>query len=81
MRRHRHWETGWEPFVVALAGYLLVMIVGYLGGALVFYKSVMINRNAYRTGPDEFKPVVATLELAERQLKRVLVEEQPVLLL
>jgi nitrite reductase/ring-hydroxylating ferredoxin subunit len=57
------------------------MIGGYLGGAMVFYKGVMINRNAYRTGPDDFKPALATRELTEGQLKRVLVEEQPVLLL
>jgi nitrite reductase/ring-hydroxylating ferredoxin subunit/uncharacterized membrane protein len=81
MRWGRHWQPGWATFVVALAGYLLVMIGGYLGGAMVFYKGVMINRNAYRIGPDDFKPAVATRELAEGQLKRVLVEEQPVLLL
>jgi len=81
MRWRRHWEVGWETFVVALAGYLLAMTGGYLGGVLVFYKGVMINRNAYRNGPDEFKPVVAARDLAEGQLKRVLVEEQPVLLL
>ena len=81
MRWRSHWESGWESFVVALAGYVLVMIGGYLGGALVFYKGVMINRNAYRTGPDEFKAVVATRELAEGQLKRVVVDEQPMLLL
>lgn len=81
IRWARHWQLGWTTFVVALVGYLLVMIGGYLGGALVFYKGVMINRNAYRNGPDEFKPVLATRELAEAQLKRVVVEEQPVLLL
>ena len=81
MRWGRHWQLGWATFVVALAEYLLVAIGGYLGGALVFYKGVMINRNAYRTGPDDFTPAVATRELAEGQLKRVWVEEQPVLLL
>jgi nitrite reductase/ring-hydroxylating ferredoxin subunit/uncharacterized membrane protein len=81
MRWGRHWQLGWATFVVALAGYLLVAVGGYLGGALVFYKGVMVNRNAYRTGPDDFAPVLATRELAEGQLKRVLVEEQPVLLL
>ena len=81
LRWGRHWQPGWATFVVALAGYLLVMIGGYLGGAMVFSKGVMINRNAYRTGPDDFKQAVATGELAEGQLKRVLVEEQPVLLL
>ena len=48
---------------------------------MVFNMGVMINRNAYRTGPGDFKPAVATLELAEGQLRRVLVEEQPVVLL
>ena len=48
---------------------------------MVFNMGVMINRNAYRTGPGDFKPAVATRELAEGQLKRVLVEEQPVVLL
>ena len=81
MRWGRHWQPGWAAFVVALAGYLLVMIGGYLGGAMVFYKGVMINRNAYRTGPDDFKPAVAARELVEGRLKRVLVEEQPVLLI
>jgi len=80
MRWGSGWQLGWATFVVALAGYLLVMIGGYLGGAMVFYKGVMINRNAYRTGPDDFKPAVATCELAEGQLKRILVEEQPVVL-
>jgi len=81
MRWGGHWRLGWTTFVVALLGYLLVMIGGYLGGAMVFYKGVMINRNAYRTGPDDFRPTVATSELAEGQLKRVLVEEQPVVFL
>lgn len=81
MRWGRDWRLGWTTFFVALAGYLLVMIGGYLGGAMVFHKGVMINRNAYRSGPDDFKPAVATRELAEAQLKRVLVEEQPVLFL
>ena len=48
---------------------------------MVFYKGVMINRNAYRSGPDDFRPAMAMSELAEGQLKRVVVEEQPVLLL
>jgi nitrite reductase/ring-hydroxylating ferredoxin subunit len=64
-----------------LAGYLLVSIGGYLGGLMVFTMGVMVNRNAYRTGPRDFKPAVATRELVEGQPKRVLVEEQPVVLL
>jgi nitrite reductase/ring-hydroxylating ferredoxin subunit len=58
-----------------------VSIGGYLGGIMVFNMGVMINRNAYRTGPADFTPAAAKRELAEGQLKRVLVEEQPVVLL
>ena len=81
MRWGCHWQPGWTTFVVALAGYLLVMTGGYLGGAMVFYKGVMVNRNAYRRGPNDFTPVVTIDELVEGELKRVLIEEQPVLLL
>jgi len=81
MRWGSHWQLGWGTFVVAAAGYLLVSIGGYLGGLMVFNMGVMVNRNAYRTGPRDFKPAVATGELVEGQLKRVLVEEQPVVLL
>jgi len=81
MRWGRDWQLGWTTFVVALAGYLLVLTGGYLGGAMVFHKGVMVNRNAYRSGPDDFKPAVETRGLAEGQMRRVLVEEQPVVLL
>ena len=81
MRWGRHWQPDWGTFVLALAGYLLVISGGYLGGVMVFHMGVMINRNAYRTGPDDFKPAVETRELQEGKLKRVLVEDQPVVLL
>jgi nitrite reductase/ring-hydroxylating ferredoxin subunit/uncharacterized membrane protein len=81
MRWSRHWQLGWATFVVASAGFLLAMVGGYLGGVMVFDRGVMINRNAYRNGPDDYTPAVATRELAEGQLKRTLVQEQPVLLL
>ena len=51
-----------------------------MGGILVFHMGVMINRNAYRSGPDDFKPAVEVSELPEGQLKRVSIDEQPVLL-
>lgn len=80
MRWRRDWQLGWATFVVALAAYLLVTIGGYLGGALVFYKGVMINRNAYRSGPNDFTPAATTTDqLVEGELNRVLVEDQPVL--
>jgi nitrite reductase/ring-hydroxylating ferredoxin subunit/uncharacterized membrane protein len=80
IRWGQHWQAGWGAFAVALVGYLLVMGGGYLGGIMVFHMGVMINRNAYRSGPNDFKPAPAAGDLAEGQLKRLLVEEQPVLL-
>ena len=47
---------------------------------MVFHMGVMINRNAYRSGPDDFRLAGVASDLAEGQLKRLLVEEQPVLL-
>jgi len=80
LRWGQHWQPGWGAFVLALVGYLLVMCGGYLGGVMVFHLGVMINRNAYRRGPDDFTPAATTDELVEGELKRVLIEEQPVLL-
>jgi nitrite reductase/ring-hydroxylating ferredoxin subunit/uncharacterized membrane protein len=81
MRWGQHWQTGWGTFALALAGYLLAALGGYLGGIMVFHMGVMINRNAYRTGPDDFKLALEMRELEEGKMKRVLVEEQPVVLL
>lgn len=80
IRWGQHWLPGWGAFAVALAGYLLVMAGGYLGGILVFHLGVMINRNAYRSGPNDYTPVATTNELVEGDLKRVLIGEEPVLL-
>jgi nitrite reductase/ring-hydroxylating ferredoxin subunit/uncharacterized membrane protein len=80
MRWSDHWELSWEAFAVALVGCALVMGGGYLGGGMVYHMGVMINRNAYRNGPDDFQPALAVAELTEGQLKRVEVQGQPVLL-
>ena len=80
IRWGQHWQPGWAAFAVALAGYLLVMLGGYLGGIMVFHMGVMINRNAYRSGPDDFTPAAAAGDLVEGQLKRLTIAEQPILL-
>jgi nitrite reductase/ring-hydroxylating ferredoxin subunit/uncharacterized membrane protein len=81
MRWGQHWQTGWGIFAPALAGYLLAALGGYLGGIMVFHMGVMINRNAYRNGPDDFKPALEMRELVEGKMERGLVEEQPVVFL
>lgn len=80
MRWGQHWQPGWGAFAVALTGYLLVMCGGYLGGIMVFHLGVMINRDAYRSGPDDFVRAARLDELVEGELKRALVQEQPILL-
>ncbi|MFY9531640.1 MAG: Rieske 2Fe-2S domain-containing protein [Candidatus Acidiferrales bacterium] len=79
------WESHWRPmlssFLVALAGYVVVSGGAYLGGAMVYHMGVMINRNAYRKGPDDFLPVLGVADLLEGQPHRVEVSGQPILLL
>lgn len=81
MRWRDGWSLSWASLGVALIGYLLVSVGAYLGGGMVFHMGVMINRNAYRNGPSEFKTVVAEKELVEGQPRRVEVDGQPILLL
>src|SRR5262249_16166599 len=76
-----HWRPGLGSFLVALAGYLVVSGGAYLGGGMVFRMGVMINRNAYRKGPDDFLSACAVVDLPEGQPRRVEVSGQPILLL
>jgi nitrite reductase/ring-hydroxylating ferredoxin subunit/uncharacterized membrane protein len=79
------WRSNWvidgANFGVALVGYLLLTFGAYLGGSLVYRMGVMVNRNAYRSGPKDFTPALALSDLPDNQLKRVEVKGQPVLLL
>lgn len=78
------WKHSWQPtpgaFAVALVGYLALTLGAYLGGAMVFRMGVMINRNAYRSGPDEFATALASPDLPEGEPRRVVVGDEPVLL-
>lgn len=80
LRWQRGWPTSLGPFAVALAGYGLLLAGAYLGGAMVFHRGVMINRNAYRSGPEEFVSAVSPSELEEGKPRRVDVAGEPVLL-
>lgn len=81
MRWRDGWSLNWTSLAVALLGYLLVSAGAYLGGGMVFHLGVMINRNAYRSGPSDFKFAIAEKELVEGQPRRVEVDGQPILLL
>ncbi len=79
------WTSNWlidgANFIVALVGYLIVAFGAYLGGSLVFRMGVMINRDAYSSGPKDFTPALALQDLPENRMKRVEVKGQPILLL
>lgn len=79
------WGSGWtitlSNFMVALVGYLVITFGAFIGGDLVFRMGVMVNRNAYKSGPKDFVSALAVADLPENQLKRVDVKGQPVLLL
>jgi nitrite reductase/ring-hydroxylating ferredoxin subunit/uncharacterized membrane protein len=81
MRWRDGWELNWASLAIALVGYVLVSGGAYLGGGMVFHMGVMINRNAYRNGPSEFKPAMAEKDLVEGKPQRVEVDGQPILLL
>jgi nitrite reductase/ring-hydroxylating ferredoxin subunit/uncharacterized membrane protein len=75
-----NWDIRLRVFMPALGGYLIVAVGSYIGGSLVFRMGVMINRNAYRTGPKNFMPVLPMQDLVENTPKRVDVKGRPVLL-
>jgi nitrite reductase/ring-hydroxylating ferredoxin subunit len=80
MRCRDQWQLAWGSCAVALAGYLLMTSGASLGGGMVYRMGVMINRNAYRNGPSDFRPAIAASKLAEGQPIRVEVDGQPILL-
>ena len=80
MRWNHQWRTRPEDFIVALAGYLVLTVGAFLGGSMVYRMGVMINRNAYRSGPEGFTSALASAELSEKKPRRVDVDGQPILL-
>jgi len=80
MRWQSQWQLSWASCVVGLAGYLLMTVGATLGGGMAYRMGVMINRNAYRNGPADFRTAIAASRLAEGQMVCVEVEGQPILL-
>lgn len=64
---------------IALVGWLLSLVGGYLGGHLSFRYGTMVNRNAFREFPEDFVKVGVSDDFAEGKLSRVEVEGSPVL--
>jgi nitrite reductase/ring-hydroxylating ferredoxin subunit/uncharacterized membrane protein len=80
MRWQGQWQLSWASCVVGLAGYLLMTMGATLGGGMVYRMGVMINRNAYRNGPADFRGAIAASKLAEGQMVRIEVDGQPILM-
>jgi nitrite reductase/ring-hydroxylating ferredoxin subunit len=55
-------------------------IAAYLGGELVFGRGIMVNRDAWVSGPTEWTPVAAEADLAEGATRAVEVERRKLLL-
>jgi nitrite reductase/ring-hydroxylating ferredoxin subunit/uncharacterized membrane protein len=81
MRAGDQWEIDGPVVALSLIGYLVVLFGGFLGGSLVFRRGVMVNRNAYRSEPEEFANAMALNALPENKPTCVDVNGQPVLLM
>ncbi len=79
--RWRHgWRTRPGDVVLSGLGYVTLTLGAFVGGSLVYRRGLMVNRDAFREGPKDFTPVMAAADLPENQLKRVDVQDQPILL-
>jgi nitrite reductase/ring-hydroxylating ferredoxin subunit/uncharacterized membrane protein len=74
--------SGAHPVAIGLAtaGLLVAYVGGYLGGHVVFSMGTAVNRNAFYAGPQDFVEVGSSNDFPENQLRRVMVEDLPVLL-
>jgi len=73
---------GARPVAIGLAsaGLLGAFVGGYLGGHVVFSMGTAVNRNAFYAGPQDFVEVGSSDAFPENELRRVMVEDLPVLL-
>lgn len=49
--------------IVGVAGFVLLVVGGYLGGEMAFGFGSMVNHNAFREGPGKFTPVGALADV------------------
>jgi nitrite reductase/ring-hydroxylating ferredoxin subunit/uncharacterized membrane protein len=73
---------GGHPVAIGLAtaGLVVAYVGGYIGGHVVFSMGTAVNRNAFYAGPQDYVEVGSSNDFAENQLRRVMVEDLPVLL-
>jgi nitrite reductase/ring-hydroxylating ferredoxin subunit/uncharacterized membrane protein len=66
--------------LLGAAGAAALAVGGYLGGHMSFTKGVGPNQTVYDPGPSDWTGAIASNELAADELKTVVVEDTPVLL-
>jgi nitrite reductase/ring-hydroxylating ferredoxin subunit/uncharacterized membrane protein len=76
-RRSGNRQTGRS---LALGGFAIVSAAAYLGGHLVYDLKIGVDRSPDITAPEDFTPVLPESELVENNMKRVVVNDIPVLL-
>jgi nitrite reductase/ring-hydroxylating ferredoxin subunit/uncharacterized membrane protein len=64
----------------ATAGLLVAYVGGYMGGHVVFSMGTAVNHNAFFAGPADFVAVGSSDAFPEGEMRRVMVEDLPVLL-
>jgi nitrite reductase/ring-hydroxylating ferredoxin subunit/uncharacterized membrane protein len=67
--------------VVGFVGVVTVAVAGYLGGEMVFGKGTGVNHTAWEAAGEEYEAVLPVEQMAENQLRRVMVAGVPVVLL
>ena len=65
---------------MALLGLMVSSVAAYLGGHLVFKEKIGVDHTADYSPPEDFVPVLAETELRENELRRVVANGMPVLL-
>jgi nitrite reductase/ring-hydroxylating ferredoxin subunit/uncharacterized membrane protein len=76
-RRNHSRRTGRQW---ALLGFIISSVSAYLGGHLVYKERLGVDHTAEFSPPEDFIPVLAEAELRENQLRRVVADGMPVLL-
>jgi nitrite reductase/ring-hydroxylating ferredoxin subunit/uncharacterized membrane protein len=69
-----------SALMLSAAGLTVSSAAAYLGGELVFGRGVMVNHDAWVSGPEDWTAVAAESELTDGALKRADVEGRPILL-
>jgi nitrite reductase/ring-hydroxylating ferredoxin subunit/uncharacterized membrane protein len=67
--------------VLGFVGVVTIAVAGYLGGEMVFGKGTGVNHTAWEAAGEEYEAVLSVEEMADKQLRRVVVAGVPVVLL